>query len=305
MMSLPGWKGAHALNKRRIGQLLAAAAIVQAGAFLAAFALDQFLVPNKIFDGGVVGVSMIVSFLSRLPLGLFVFLFNLPFLFVGYRQLGRRFVVTALYAIGSLSVWLAVLHAEPQLTHDIFLATIFGGLVLGIGVGLIIRNGGCLDGTEILAIIISKRMAFSIGEIVMFFNIFIFGAAGLIFGLDRALYSIVAYVIAFKMIDLIVEGLDESKSIFIISERTEEIARAIMVEMKSTVTIIKGMGGYSRKDTDIIYVVVQRLEVPKAKDIAKRIDPAAFMSIHDVHEVVGRNVLRGKRLLGLDEGDIG
>lgn len=276
-------------------RLLANAALIQVGALLAALALEEFLVPNRIFDGGVVGLSMIASYLSKLPLGLFVLVLNLPFLAVGLKQLGRRFVLLALYAIASLSLWLAVFGALPRITQDLFLATVFGGMMLGIGVGLIIRNGGCLDGTEILAIIISKRIAYSIGEIVMFFNVFIFGAAGLIFGLERALYSIAAYIIAFKMIDLIVEGLDESKSIFIISERTDEIARAIMDEMKSTVTIIKGMGGYSKKETDIIYVVVQRLEVPKVKEIAKRVDSGSFISIHDVHEVLGRNVRRGRK----------
>jgi uncharacterized membrane-anchored protein YitT (DUF2179 family) len=280
---------------RSIWSFVATLAMLQVGAFLAAFALSEFLVPNKIFDGGVVGISMIASYLSKLPLGLFVLVLNLPFLAIGWKRLGWSFVLTALYAIASLSIWLALLDRVPSLTEDIFLATIFGGMVLGAGVGLIIRNGGCLDGTEILAIIINRKLAFSIGEIVMFFNVFIFAAAGVFFGLERALYSVVAYVIAFKMIDLMVEGLDQSKSIFVISERTDEIAQAIMAEMRSTVTIIKGMGGYSRKETDIIYLVVQRLEVPKAKAIAKRIDPGAFLSIHDVHEVVGRNILKGRK----------
>ncbi len=280
------------MKKNGIWHFLLAIALVQLGAFLAAFGLAEFLVPNRIFDGGVVGVSMIASYLFKLPLGILVLVINLPFLGIGWKLLGRKFVLTALYAIASLSLWLALLHTAPELTKDLFLAAIFGGMVLGLGVGLIIRNGGCLDGTEILAIIIAKRVAFSLGEIVMFFNVFIFAAAGLIFGLERALYSVVAYIVAYKAIDLIVEGLDESKSIFVISERTDEISKAIMDEMKSTVTIIKGMGGYSKKETDIIYMVVQRLEVPKAKEIAKRIDPGAFLSIHNVHEVVGRNVGR-------------
>lgn len=257
------------------------------GAILASTALEIFLVPNNIIDGGVVGISIISSHLTKLPLGAFIFLLNLPFLLIGYKQIGKTFVISTLFSITLLSIGVSVLHPVPGITDDILLAAVFGGITLGIGVGLIIRYGGSLDGTEIVAIILDKKSSFSVGEIVMFFNVFILGSAGLFFGWDKAMYSLIAYFIAFKVIDITIEGLEESKAAFIISEKPEEIAEVLMARLGRGVTFLDGKGGYSKEEKSVLYCVLTRLEISKLKGIVDEIDDGAFVTINDVHEVMG------------------
>lgn len=257
------------------------------GSVLAAVGLEIFLIPNKIIDGGVVGISIIASYLTSLPLGVFTFFLNIPFLFFGYKHIGKTFVISSLFSITSLSVWVSVLHPIPGLTHDVLLATVFGGIVLGIGVGLIIRYGGSLDGTEIVAIVLNKGTVFSVGQIVMFFNIFILSSAGFVFGWDRAMYSLIAYFIAYKLIDIMIEGLDEAKAAMIISEKGEEIAEAITARLGRGVTFLEGKGGYSNMHKTVLYSVVTRLEIAKLKSIIYDKDEEAFVTIHDVSDVMG------------------
>ncbi len=258
-----------------------------AGSVLAAVGLEFFLIPNNIIDGGVVGVSIIVSHLTKLPLGIFIFGLNIPFLFFGYKQIGKTFVVCSLFSITSLSFWVSVFHPIPGLTNDVLLATVFGGIILGAGVGLIIRSGGSLDGTEIVAIVLNKRTVFSVGQIVMFFNIFILSSAGLVFGWNRAMYSLIAYFIAYKLIDIMVEGLDEAKAAMIISEKGEEIANAITARLGRGVTFLEGKGGYSKTRKTILYSVITRLEIAKLKAIIYDKDENAFVTINDVSDVMG------------------
>lgn len=168
------------------------------GSILVAVGLEIFLIPNNIIDGGMTGISIMASYLTKVQLGVFTFLFNLPFVIIGYRQIGKTFAISTIFSVICLSIVVTLLHPVPGITQDVLLATIFGGIIIGVGVGLIIRNGGSLDGTEIVAIILEKRTAFSIGEIVMFFNLFILGTSGFLFGWDRAMYSLIAYFIAFK-----------------------------------------------------------------------------------------------------------
>ena len=257
------------------------------GAIFAAIGLEIFLVPNNIIDGGIVGISIISSHLTKLPLGLFIFLLNLPFLAVGYKHIGKTFVWSTLFSISALSIGVTFLHPIPGITKDVLLASVFGGIILGIGVGLIIRYGGSLDGTEIVAIILEKRSGFSIGEIVMFFNIFILSSAGFVFGWDKAMYSLIAYFIAFKVIDVTVEGLDESKSVIIISEQPEEIAEVLMARLGRGVTMLQGKGAYTGIFKGVLYSIVTRLEIAKLKSIIEEIDPNAFVTFSDVHEVMG------------------
>lgn len=257
------------------------------GSFLAALGLEIFLVPNYIIDGGVTGISIISSHLTGFPLGAFIFLVNLPFLIFGYNQIGKTFVISTLFSITVLSLGVTFLHPVPGLTQDTLLATVFGGIILGIGVGLVVRYGGSLDGTEIIAIVISKKSAFSVGEIVMFFNVFILSSAGLIFGWDRAMYSLIAYFIAYKVIDITIEGLDESKAVLIVTEKQEEIAEVLMARLGRGVTYLKGKGGYSGESKGVLYSVVTRLEVAKLKAIIDEIDENAFVTINDVHDVMG------------------
>lgn len=257
------------------------------GAILASIGLEIFLVPNNIVDGGINGISIITSYLAKMPLGVFIFVFNLPFLIFGYSQIGKTFVISTLYAISMLSLGVSAFHTMPSLTQDPLLASVFGGIILGIGVGMVIRYGGSLDGTEIVAIILSKKTAFSVGEIVMFFNLFILSSAGVVFGWDRAMYSLIAYFVAFKVIDLTIEGLDESKAVIIISDKPDEIAEVLMARLGRGVTFLEGQGGYSKQAKGVLYSVVTRLEVSKLKSIIDEIDEEAFVTIQDVHEVLG------------------
>ena len=176
------------------------------GAVLMAVALEVFLVPNYILDGGITGISIILSHITGWRLGIFIFLLNLPFIYIGYKQIGKTFALTTLYGIIVLSITSVLLHNVMIVTDDLLLVTVFGGIVLGMGVGIVIRYGGSLDGTEILSILLTNKLPFSVGEIIMFFNFFIFAAAGFIFSWERAMYSIITYFIAYKVIDIIIEG---------------------------------------------------------------------------------------------------
>ncbi len=257
------------------------------GAFLVSVGLEIFLVPNDVIDGGIIGVSLILKELTPIPYGIYLILLNIPFLIVGYKQIGKTFAISTLVGVAVLSLFVTLLHPVQVITADVFLASIFGGIVLGIGVGIIIRNGGSLDGTEIVAILANKRFGFSVGEIVMFFNIFILGSAGFVYGWENAMYSLIAYFIAFKTIDIVIEGLDESKSVTIISDNPDEIASAIMARLGRGVTHIYGKGGYTGEDKELLYCIVTRLEVAKLKSIVSEFDPQAFVAIEHVHDVMG------------------
>lgn len=257
------------------------------GAMLVAVALEVFLVPNKVIDGGIVGISIIFSYLAGISLGMLLFLLNLPFLVIGYKQIGKTFALSTLLGITVMSVGTTLLHGASAFTEDPLLAAVFGGIILGIGVGLVIRNGGSLDGTEIVAILFNKKTPFSVGEVVMFFNIFILGSAGFVFGWDRAMYSLMAYFIAFKMIDVTIQGLDESRSIWIISDKHQEIGEALLHRLGRGATYLNGEGGFSGDDKKVVFAVITRLEEAKLKAIVEEIDPSAFLAIGSIHDVKG------------------
>lgn len=257
------------------------------GAVIAAVGLEIFLIPNNIIDGGVVGISIMSSYFTHIPIGVFTFVLNIPFFVLGYFQIGKTFTFSTLFSVVILSIAVTFLHPVPRLTDDIFLAAVFGGIIVGVGVGIIIRNGGSLDGTEIIAIILDRRISFSIGEIVMFMNLFILSSAAFVFGWDRAMYSLIAYFIAYKAIDIVVEGLDESKACMIISEKHIDIAEAIMDRLGRSITTLDGKGGYKGLATNVIYVVVSRLEVTKLRSIVNGFDEDAFLTVGSV-EVTGK-----------------
>lgn len=261
------------------------------GSILASVGLEIFLIPNNIIDGGMTGLSIMASHLTKVQLGIFIFLFNLPFFIVGYKQIGKTFALSTIFSVICLSIGVTLLHPIPGITQDMLLATIFGGVIIGVGVGLIIRNGGSLDGTEIIAIILDKRSAFSIGEIVMFFNFFILGSSGFIFGWDRAMYSLIAYFIAFKTIDITVQGLDESKAVIIVSEKHKDISEAIMARLGRGITLLDGKGAYSGTQTNVIYVVLSRLEIAKLKNIVNGFDEDALLTITSV-EGAGKRYIK-------------
>lgn len=260
------------------------------GAIIAAIGLEIFLIPNQIIDGGVVGLSIMMSAVTGMPLGVFLVGLNLPFLYIGYRHLGKSFVLATTVAILCLSLWSEVFDPVPRITEDFFLAAVFGGIIDGIGVGLIMRAGGSLDGTEIVAIILDRRTVFSVGEVVMFINLFILSAAGFLFGWDKAMYSLVAYFVIAKMIDVVLKGLDESYAVMIVTNHNEEVAAALLHRLGRGVTILHGAGGYSGEDREILYSVVTRLELGKLKEVVLAEDPDAFVTVHQIHDIVGGRV---------------
>jgi len=258
---------------------------IAVGATLASIGLDMFLIPNNIIDGGIVGISIITSYLSGIPLAAFLILLNLPFLYWGYRQIGKTFALSTLFAVLCLSAGVSLLHTAPCVTDDLVLASLFGGVILGSGVGLIIRSGGSLDGTEIIAIIFDRKSSFTVGEIVMFFNLFILSGAGIVFGWENAMYSLLAYFIAFKMIDITIDGLNETKGVLILSEYYEEISKAIRYRLGREYTIFECKGGMEKACT--IFVVVTRLEIAKLKLIVNGYDRNALIAITDI-EIEGK-----------------
>ena len=239
------------------------------GSLIYSAGLEIFLVPNNIIDGG------------------YMLVLNLPFLYLGYKQIGKTFAISTIISIIALSIFSEFLEPVPQITQDYFLAAIFGGIIAGAGVGLVIRQGGSLDGTEITAIILDRKTSFSVGEVVMFFNLFILGAAGFVFGWDKAMYSLVTYFIISKMIDVVLKGLDESYAVMIVSDEYEEIADALMHRLGRGVTYLHGQGAYTGDDKQVLYCVVTRLEVVKLKEIALEKDETAFVTINPVHDIVG------------------
>ena len=267
---------------------------ITVGAVIAAFALEEFLVPFTVLDGGVVGISMIISQLSGLPLGVLTIVLNVPFVLLGFRRLGMRFLVKAIYAMVIFSVFLSVFKDMKAVTDKEILVVAFGGVLLGIGVGLILRYGGCLDGTEIVAMFLSKNTEFSVGQIVLFFNIIIYGIAGFLFGPDRALYSLLTYFITSKIIDIVENGMEQGKSVMIITDHGKDIADAIYTQLGRTCTQMEGKGMVSNGKKTVLYCVITRVEVPAIKKIINDADVSAFMTISDVSEIVGNHIKRKK-----------
>ncbi len=257
------------------------------GAGLAAVALELFLIPNSVIDGGIIGISLIMNYLTDIPFGILILVFNLPFVFFGYKHIGKNFFISSTFAIVFLAIIEFPLKAVGPFVTDPLLATAFGGLILGAGVGIVIRNGGALDGTEILGILLTRKIPYSVGEFVMFLNIFIFGWAGFVLGPEKAMYSILTYYIASKAIDAVIQGFDETKAAIIVSDEYEEMAAAISHRLGRSVTKLHGRGGYSDDEKDVIYVVVTRLELTKLKQIVHDIDPSAFTTIMDTQETHG------------------
>lgn len=268
-------------------ELLAKGLLLLLGAFIFAVGLEAFLVPNQIIDGGIVGVSIITSYLTDTKLAIWLVLFNIPFIFFGYRQIGKTFAVVTLLAITLMSGFTILLHSVEPFTDDLLLSTVFGGFLLGAGVGLVIRAGGSLDGTEILAVSFTDRLPFSVGEIVMFFNIFILGMAGFIFSWDRAMYSLLTYFIAFKTIDIVLEGIDQSKAAWIITTSPDDVGQAIMDRLGRGVTYLHGEGAYTGDGKKVVFTVISRLEETKLKDILDDYDEKAFLAIGNIHDVRG------------------
>jgi len=270
------------------------------GALAAAFALEEFLVPFTILDGGIVGVSMIINQLSGFPLSVLIIILNIPFVIVGMRRLGKTFLVRAIFSMVLFSILLEVFHDLPAVTDQVLLVVVFGGVLLGAGVGIILRNGGCLDGTEIVGLLLSRNVEFSVGQIIFGINIIIYGTAGILFGLDRALYSLLTYFITSKIIDMVENGMEQGKSVMIITDDGKEIADRIHQSLGRTCTLLEGTGLISGKKV-VLYCVITRVEVPTLKRIIHETDASAFVTISDVSEIIGQHIKQMKGTHDIEE----
>lgn len=264
------------------------------GSIIGAFALETILIPNTILDGGVTGISIIISKLTNIPLSILVLILNIPFVYVGYKNMGKGFLMRAVYSMVLFSLSLSYFAYFDTLIDTILLATVYGGALLGLGVGLVIHAGGCVDGTESVALVISKRTSLSVGQVVLIFNLIIYFVAGFIFGIDRALYSLLTYFITYKVIDLVSEGFEQAKAALIVTEKGTDMAEEIYKRLGRTVTKLKGKGLISG-EKEVLYCVLTRIEVFELKRICENLDQSSFISILDVSEIIGDHIKSNKK----------
>lgn len=257
------------------------------GILSAGMGLKGFLMSSRFIDGGVTGVSMLLANVLGFRLAILILVINLPFIALGYRQLGGRFAIKSALAIAGLSLCLAVVRF-PDVTPDKLLTAVFGGFFIGAGIGLAIRGGAVLDGTEIAALLVSKSSnLLKVGDVILILNVFIFSAAAFFLGIESALYSILTYFAASKTIDFLIHGIEEYTAIIIISEKSEEIRQSIIRGLNRGVTVYKGRGGLSDEEQDILYCVVTRLEIGNVKSLARELDETAFIVVHPLADAEG------------------
>lgn len=268
--------------------------LITAGVLSAAMGLKGFLLSSNFVDGGVTGVSMLLAKVTSLPLALWLPLVNIPFILIAYRRVSFPFALRSVLAIAGLVAALTFIPF-PDVTPDPLLTAIFGGIFIGAGIGLAIRGGAVLDGTEIAALLISKRSSFlRVGDVILGFNVVLFLAAMTVLGVHAALYSILTYFAAAKTLDFVLYGLDEFTAVTIISDKSAEIRKHIVEELGRGVTIFKGQGGATGSDKEILYCVVTRLEIAKTKSIVREIDEGAFFVFHTLAGVEGSMVKAGQ-----------
>lgn len=265
------------------------AVLIILGILSAGLGLKGFLLSSGFIDGGVTGISMLLASekVLGLPLAVLIPVINLPFIALGYRQIGTRFAVKSALAIAGLALCLAFVK-YPDVTPDLLLTAVFGGFFIGAGIGLAIRGGAVLDGTEVAALLISKNShLLRVGDVILILNIFIFATAAFFLGIEVALYSILTYITASKTIDFIIHGIEEYTAVIIISEHSEEIRQAIIRDLHRGVTIYKGRGGLSGAEQDILHCIVTRLEIGAVKTAVSNIDETAFVITHPLADVTG------------------
>lgn len=264
--------------------------MIMLGAACAAFSVECFLLHNTILDGGVTGVSMIIGKLTGIPLSILIVVINIPFFFMGYKALGKRFLFRGLLAILLFSSLLEVFSDIGYATDSKLLAVVFGGVLLGVGVGTVLRFGGCLDGTEIAAMLLSKKVSVSTGGIIFIINIIIYSVAGFCFSWQSAMFSLLTYFITFKIIDLVEVGLEQAKAAMIITDNADELADSIYRRLGRTCTFISAEGLVSGSKKTVLYCVITRVEVSELKRIISESDVSAFVTISEVSEILGNHI---------------
>jgi uncharacterized membrane-anchored protein YitT (DUF2179 family) len=271
------------------------------GIFSAAFGLKSFLVPNKFIDGGATGISLLLSELTPLTLPVLLILINLPFMLLGIRIMGRMFALKTSLAIAGLAVVVATVHF-PEITHDKLLVAVFGGFFLGSGIGLAVRSGCVIDGTEILALYLSRRLGTTMGDIITLINVVIFSSAAYFLSVDTALYSMVTYLAASRTVDFIIEGIEEYTGITIISSHSAELRKMIIEKLGRGITVYSGKQGFGKtghtRDVDILYTVVTRLEINKLRSEIEKVDPNAFVVMNSLKDIQGGLVKKRRHKAG-------
>ena len=264
--------------------------LISLGILSASFGFKGFLLTNHFIDGGATGISLLVSALTKIPLYYLIIGVNIPFIILGYRIMGKAFAIKTALAISGLSICLATI-SFPDVTRDNLLVAVFGGFFLGAGIGLSVRGGAVIDGTEVLAIYLSRKFGTTIGDIIIVINVVIFSAAAYFLGIEVALYSMITYLAASKTLDFIVEGIDEYIGVTIVSSRSEKMREMIIEKMGRGVTVYSGKGGYGKrgetKEVDIIYTVITRLELNKLNTEIEKIEPTAFVVMNSIKDTKG------------------
>ncbi|MGV3487671.1 MAG: YitT family protein [Tuberibacillus sp.] len=280
--------GKQQKSKKVIMMLRALAIII--GGFIAAYGLETVLIPNSVSDGGVTGISIVGSELFGLPLGILIAVINIPFIWLGYQQIGKRFAINSVIGIVSLAAGTSLMHDMPAIIKgDTLLVTVVGGIIIGFGMGLALRNGGALDGIDMLAVLLSRKLPFGTSDFILFLNLFVFIFVSTVFGLQGAILSGIAYFIASKVIHIVEEGLSGSKTFKIITTQPELMVETIRDRLGRSATYNEVYGGYSKEKFKEITCVVNRLEETKIKEIIHEIDEGAFVTVYDVSEVKGGN----------------
>ena len=273
--------------------------LIALGILSASMGLKGFLLSSHFIDGGVTGISMLVANTTNLPLSVLIFIINIPFLILGYRKLGGEFALRSMIAIAGLSLCLAFM-TFPDVTHDKLLTAVFGGVFIGVGIGMAIRGGAVLDGTEIAALLVSKKtQVVRVSDVILILNVVIFTVAVFVLGVESGLYSILTYLSASKMIDLILNGLEQYTGVTVVSAKGEEIRLAITQSLGRGVTVYQGKSGYGKdghinSPREIIFTVATRLEVPVIKREILKIDPSAFIVQQSVDDTTGGLLKRKK-----------
>ena len=272
-------------------------AVILLGIAFATIGLELFVVPNKLLDGGVTGISLLLSFVTKQDVSIFIFTINMPFVYMGYKQVGKIFAIKTFLAIVTLSIVLYAMHSlhPTPITEDKVLIAVFGGICLGAGIGFAMRGGCVLDGTEVLALWLTRKTSMQVGEIILIINILIFAVAAAVQGIEYALYSILTFMAAGKMVDFLTNGIEEYTGVTIISEESEKIRKQIIQQLGRGVTIYSGKRGLRGKkaqesglnNRDILYTVVTKLELTKVKAIAESVDKTCFMTTHSISSVRG------------------
>lgn len=264
--------------------------LITLGIASAAFGLESFLLPSNFIDGGTTGISLLISELTGFPLSYLLVMINLPFVFLGYKVIGRQFAIKTALAITGLAIFVANVQF-PEVTHDKLLVAVFGGFFLGAGIGLSVRGGAVIDGTEVLAIFLSRKLSATIGDVIIIINIVIFSAAAYFLSVETALYAIITYLSASKTLDFIIEGIEEYTAVTIISSHSTAIREMIINKMGRGVTLYNGKRGFGKKENtkevEIVYTVITRLELNKLKIELAKIDPNAFVVMSSVKDTKG------------------